>query len=402
MGRSASPVLSPLALHGGKPVRAQALPYGHHTVTDEDVRAVVDVLRSGRLTTGPAVEAFESAVAKAVEARYAVAMSSGTAALHAAVFAAGIGPGDEAITTPLTFCATANVLLYQGARPVFADVSPDTLNLDPREAAARITPRTKAILPVDYAGHPADLDAFLELAKRHKLVVIEDACHALGAALMGRRVGGISHMTVFSFHPVKHITTGEGGMVTTNDAALAKRLRLFRNHGIKYGADADRPWRYDMTALGCNYRISDINCALGRSQLTRLQTALDRRAQIALRYTQALSSLPGVTLPAASEFVRHAWHLYPVRLDPASFQADRDEMLRALRAEGIVTTVHFPLVYRHAYYQSLSYRDEPARHPVAEAAAAQLISLPMFHGMTDEDVEDVIQAVWKVMAAYAR
>jgi len=268
-----------LAIHGGQPVRKTLLPYGHQNIDEDDIRAVVEVLRSDWITTGPKVAEFEEAFAEYVGARYAVSFSSGTAALHGAAFAASLGPGDEAITTPMTFCATANCVLYQGARPVFADVCPDTLNLDPDEVGRRITSHTKAILPVDYAGHPADLDPLLELADRHGLVVIEDACHALGAEYKGRRVGSISHMTMFSFHPVKHITTGEGGMVTTNDVELARRLRMFRNHGIDSDArqrQAQGQWYYEMVALGYNYRLTDIGCALGLSQLRRLDANLAR------------------------------------------------------------------------------------------------------------------------------
>ncbi|MBI3011126.1 MAG: UDP-4-amino-4,6-dideoxy-N-acetyl-beta-L-altrosamine transaminase [Candidatus Omnitrophica bacterium] len=379
------------------------LPYGRHTVVEADIQAVVEVLRSERLTQGPVVDAFEAAVAEAVGARYAVAFSSGTAALHAAVFAAGLGPGDEAITTPLTFCATANSVLYQGAQPVFADVCPDTLNLDPSEAARRVTPRTKAILPVDYAGHPADLDAFLAVADRHGLVIIEDACHALGATFKGKRVGGLSHMTVFSFHPVKHITTGEGGMVTTDHQGFARRLRVFRQHGIEEDErhrDPHRPWYYEMTELGYNYRLSDIGCALGLSQLTRLQANLERRAAIAQRYHEAFGSLPGLRCPAQRSGVRHAWHLYPIRLESPTHGMDRAKVIHELRARGLGVSVHFIPVYWHPYYrQRLGMR--PGLCPVAEDAYHQLISLPMFHGMGQDEVERVIVAVADVFRALA-
>src|SRR5215467_2527240 len=228
--------MAELAIHGGRPVRDTLLPYGHQSIDDEDIQAVVKVLRSDWITTGPTVGEFEEAFARSVGAEHAVSFSSGTAALHGAAFAAGLGPGTEAITTPMTFCATANCVVYQGATPVFADVCTDTLNIDPEEVARQITPNTRAILPVDYAGHPVDLDIILALADQHGLVVIEDASHALGAEYKGRRVGRISHMTVFSFHPVKHVTTGEGGIVTTDRPELAARLRLFRNHGINSDA----------------------------------------------------------------------------------------------------------------------------------------------------------------------
>jgi UDP-4-amino-4,6-dideoxy-N-acetyl-beta-L-altrosamine transaminase len=394
---------SALALLGGEPVRKAYLPYGHQTIDIEDRAAVMRALQADWITTGPTVAAFEGAVAAVTRARYAVAFSSGTGALHGAVFAAGLGPGDEAITTPLTFAATANCVLYQQGTPVFADVSADTLNLDPERTAERVTSKTKAVLPIDYAGHPADLDAFLELADRHGLTVIEDGCHALGAQSQGRRVGGISHMTVFSFHPVKHITTGEGGMVTTNDEALARRLRIFRNHGIEPRTDLHASlgaWYYEMVELGYNYRIPDIACALGLSQLTRLDANLARRRAIAARYGKALSGEPGLTLPAVRSGIEPAWHLYPVRISPGALSAGHVEVFRALRAENIGVQVHHIPVHLHPYYRArFGYRGGEC--PVAEEAYGRLISLPMFQGMSDQDVEDVIAAVRKVLAHYA-
>ena len=255
-----------LAINGGRPVRETLLPYGHQSIDEDDILAVVETLHSDWITTGPKVAEFEEAFANRVGSRYAVSFSSGTAALHGAAFAAGLRPGYEAITTPMTFCATANCILYCGANPVFADISPDTMNINPEEIACHITPKTRAILPVDYAGHPAELDAIMELAERNGLVVVEDACHALGAKYNCKRVGSISHMTVFSFHPVKHITTGEGGMVTTDDRVYSRQLRLFRNHGIKGDArqrQAEGQWYYEMTELGYNYRLTDLASALG-------------------------------------------------------------------------------------------------------------------------------------------
>lgn len=306
-----------LAIHGGRPVRASLLPYGRQSLTDGDIAAVVEVLRSDWITSGPAVEAFETALAAQVGARFCVAFSSGTAALHAAAFAAGLQPGDEAITTPLTFCATANAVLYQGATPVFADVRDDTLTIDVAEVARRITPRSKAILPVDYAGHPAELDALMQLAADHGLVVIEDAAHALGASFHGRPVGSIAHMTIFSLHPVKHLTTGEGGAVATNDETLAGRLRLFRSHGIASDARTRHEqgqWFYEMTELGFNYRLTDIGCALGLAQIPRLADNIARRREIASQYERELSAIDGLRLPQTAPQVGHAWHLYPVRV----------------------------------------------------------------------------------------
>jgi len=391
-------------MDGGTPVRGTLLPYGRQSISEADIQAVTDVLRSDWLTTGPKVPEFEEALAASVGAKHAVAFSSGTAALHGAAFAAGLKPGDEAITSPLTFAATANCVLYQGARPVFADVFSDTLNLDPDRLVERITVNTRAVLPVDYAGHPADLDPILALAERHGLTVIEDACHALGAEYHGRRTGSIAHMSVFSFHPVKHLATGEGGMVTTNRADLAESLRRFRNHGISSDArqrHASGQWHYEMVSLGFNYRLTDVACALGLSQLKRLEANLARRREIAARYTAAFRSVAGVLAPSVRPDVNPAWHLYPIRVNPAQLNTDRAHVFRALRAENIGVNVHYIPVHLHPYYRD-RFGFSGGEYPVAEAAYEQLISLPMFHGMTNQDVEDVIAAVRKVTNHYSR
>lgn len=393
-----------LAINGGSPVRPSLLPYGRQSVDEDDIQAVVDVLRSDWLTTGPKVGEFEEAFAARVGSAYAVSFSSGTAALHGAAFTAALKPGDEAITTPMTFAATANCVLYQGATPVFADVSPDTLNLDPEQIREKITTKTRAILPVDYAGHPADLNAICEIARERDLLVIEDACHALGAELDGRRVGGIADMTVFSFHPVKHITTGEGGMVTTNNPKFAETLRRFRNHGISSEARQRQnlgQWHYEMVLLGYNYRLPDIGCALGIQQLKRLDSNLARRREIAARYAVAFREIPGVTNPAVRVGALPAWHLFPIRLDLSELSVDRAEIFRALRGENIGVNVHYIPVHLHPYYrQQFGYSG--GEFPIAEDAYARLISLPMFHAMSDQDVEDVVAAVRKVLSSYAR
>jgi perosamine synthetase len=393
-----------LAILGGSPARETLLPYGRQSIDDADIQAVVDVLRSNWLTTGPKVGEFEEAFAARVGATHAVSFSSGTAALHAAAFAAGLSAGDEAITTPMTFAATANCILYQGATPVFADVCSDTLNLDPEQIARKISSRTRAILPVAYAGHPADMDAIQKIAGEHGLIVIEDACHALGAQYRGRATGSIADMTVFSFHPVKHITTGEGGMVTTNNAQFAETLRRFRNHGISSEArqrESAGQWHYEMVLLGFNYRLPDIACALGIEQLKKLEASLARRCEIAARYTGAFRKLPGVIPPVTRPVVNPAWHLYPIRLDPAKLTADRAQIFRALRAENIGVGVHYIPVHRHPYYaEEFGYRG--GEYPVAEDAYERLISLPIFPAMTDQDVSDVIGAVGKVVAHYSR
>ena len=409
---SLPPNLEPLAIHGGTPVREKLLPYGRQSLDEDDIQAVVDVLRSDWLTTGPKVGEFEEAFADWVGAKYAVSFSSGTAALHGAAFAAALGRGDEAITTPLTFCATANCVLYQGATPIFADVCEDTLNLDPREVLKKISPHTKAIIAVDYAGHPAELDELRQIAERARAILIEDACHALGAEYRGARVGSLADMTVFSFHPVKHLTTGEGGMVTTDNARLAETLRRFRNHGISSEA-RDRQesgqWFYEMVLLGYNYRLTDIACGLGLSQIEKLERNLARRREIAGEYARALRDQVGVepdgdfplTLPAVRDGVSPAWHLYPIRLNLESLSTGRAEIFRALRAENIGVNVHYIPVHRHPYYRErFPEASRQGSCPVAEDAYERLISLPMFHAMTVEDVADVVRAVHKVIGHY--
>jgi perosamine synthetase len=405
-------ILETLAIEGGTPVREKLLPYGRQSLDEADIEAVVEVLKSDWLTTGPKVDEFEERFAEWVGARHAVSFSSGTAALHGAAFSAGLGPGDEAITSPMTFCATANCILYQGAMPVFADVSADTLNLDPDKvskklssrASSQTSSRLRAIIAVDYAGHPAALDELRELAKNYGACLIEDACHALGAEYRGRQVGSLADMTVFSFHPVKHLTTGEGGMVTTNDPALAETLLRFRNHGISSDArqrQAAGQWYYEMVLLGFNYRLTDVACALGLSQLTKLSSNLARRREIAARYTAAFRAVPALIPPSVRPEINPAWHLYPIRVDLAKLTVDRGQIFQALRAEHIGVNVHYIPVHLHPYYRSqLNHRN--GEFPVAEAAYEQLISLPMFQGMTDADVEDVVRAMNKVIRHYAR
>ena len=386
-------------------MRAKLLPYGRQSLDDDDIQAVAEVLRSDWLTTGPKVGEFEEAFANWIGARFAVSFSSGTAALHGAAFAAGLGAGDEAITTPLTFCATANCILYQGATPVFADVCDDTLNLDPREVSRKISSHTKAIIAVDYAGHPTALDEMRRIADKCGAILIEDACHALGAEFQGKRVGRIADMTVFSFHPVKHLTTGEGGMVTTDNPRLAEILRRFRNHGISSEA-RDRQesgqWFYEMVLLGFNYRLTDIACALGLSQIGKLEANLTRRREIAAQYAREFDELAAITLPAVRDGVNPAWHLYPIRLNLEGLSADRGEIFRALRAENIGVNVHYIPVHRHPYYREhFPAASREGSCPIAENAYERLISLPMFHSMTDEDVADAIGAVRKVIGHYA-
>lgn len=386
-----------LAIHGGRPVRDRMLPYGRQDVTEADIQAVVEVLRGDWLTNGPTVARFEEAFAERVGARFAVALSSGTAALHAATAVAGLGPGDEVILSPLTFLASANCLLYCGATPVFADIDPATLNLDPTSVEGKLSPRTKAILPVHFAGLPCDMDTLHALARPRDLVVIEDAAHALGAEYQGRPIGSLSPLTTFSFHPVKHITTGEGGMVTTNDVELCARLRRFRNHGIEREVrHRQKTWRQDMVALGFNYRLTDIQSALGLSQLRRLEASLKRRQEIAMLYHQAFANMPEVTVAPTRPGTRHAWHIYPLRLNPDRLREDRETIFQALRAENIGVSVHYLPVHLHPYYRG-RFGTGRGLFPAAEAAADLLLTLPLFPQMAEADVVDVLVAVERVI-----
>lgn len=386
------------------PVRQSLLPYGRQCLDEDDIQAVVAVLRSDWLTTGPMVEAFEDSMARFVGAKYAVAVSSGTAALHAAVHAMGIGPGDEVIVPPMTFAATANAVVFLGGTPVFADVDSETLLIDPRQVASKITSHTKAIVAVDYAGQPCDYDALRAIAERHGLALVSDACHALGATYKSRRVGTLADLNTFSFHPVKHITTGEGGMITTNDSTSAQRMRTFRNHGItsdhrqreKQGA-----WFYEMKDLGYNYRLSDFQCALGISQLQKLPSWLERRQAIAGRYDDAFANNPAVEPLRIAEDVSHAYHLYVIRLRLDELTVGRSAIFTALRAEGIGVNVHYIPVHLHPFYQE-RFGTGRGLCPVAEMAYEQVLSLPMFPAMTNRDVDDVIEAVQKVVEANQR
>jgi perosamine synthetase len=392
-----------LAIDGGDPVRAQMLPYGHQWIGDDDVEAVIQVLRSDWLTTGPNVARFEEAFAAQVGAKYAVAVCNGTAALHAAVFAVGIGPGDEVIVPAMTFAASANCVLYQGGTVIFTDVRADSLNLDPVCVEAAITPHTRAIVTVDYTGQPSDLDELNALAARHNLKMIDDASHALGATYRHRPVGKLAHLTTFSLHPVKHITTGEGGMITTDDPELATRLRLFRNHGITTDhrqRETAGSWFYEMVDLGYNYRLTDFQCALGLSQLKKLSTWVERRREIAARYTAAFASLPEIEPPTVLPDLEPAWHLYVIRLNLERLRVGRAEIFKALRTENIGVNVHYIPVPWHPYYQKLGYTK--GQWPVAEAAYERLISLPIFPAMSHQDIEDVIAACFKVIGAYRK
>ena len=365
------------------------IPYGRQTIDHSDIAAVDAVLASDWLTTGPNVDAFEKALAITGGVRHAVAVSSGTAALHAAMAAIGIGLGDEVIVPAITFAASSNCVLYQKGTPVFADVQEGTLLIDPADAERRITPKPKAIIAVDYAGQPCDYDALRLLADHHHLALISDACHSIGSSYKGRPAGSLADMTCFSFHPVKHITTGEGGAILTDDEEYAARLRRFRNHGINTTArqrEENGAWYYEMTELGFNYRITDFQCALGTSQLKKLDAWIARRNQLALQYDEAFVTMNIRPLSRASYPSLHAYHLYVVCIQ------NRDERFRRLRADGIGVNVHYIPVYHHPYYKGL-FGDLSSQYPVAEKVFSEIISLPMFPALTDEQQKTVIDTI---------
>lgn len=369
--------------------------YGRQSIDEEDIQAVIEVLRSDWLTTGPKIAEFEEAFSRYVGAKYAVAVSSGTAALHAAMFALGIGPGQEVIVPTLTFASSANCVVYQGGTPVFVDVAPDTLLIDPLEVERKITPRTKAIIAVDYAGQPCDYAALKEIADRYHLALVADACHSLGATYLGRLVGSLADLNVFSFHPVKHITTGEGGMITTDKEECAQRLHIFRNHGIKTDyrqRERQYTWFYEMVDLGYNYRITDFQCALGISQMKKLPRWLERRQEIARQYDAAFAGIKGIKPLAVKSEVRHAYHLYVVRMNRDETGTERGEFFRALRSRGIGVNVHYVPVHLHPFYQT-RFGTGRGLCPVAESAYEQILSLPMYPALTNEEINIVIDTV---------
>lgn len=391
-----------LALHGGAPVRSTPLPYGRQSIDEEDVQAVIGVLRSDFLTTGPQVDAFECDVAGYTGAEHAVAVNSGTAALHTALASLKPGPGDEVIVPAITFAASANAALYVGATPVIVDVDPHSLLIDPEAVKGALTERTKAVVAVDYAGQPADVDALREVLKGHGAALVADACHSLGASLRGRSVGTLADLTCLSFHPVKAMTTGEGGMVLTDDATRAEAMRRFRNHGIDRDAAARQraaSHYYEMVELGWNYRLTDLQCALGRSQLVKLDRWIARRREIAQQYDEAFATLPEVRPLTMHADRSSAWHLYVIRLEPARLSADRDEVFRALRAENIGVNVHYMPVHLHPWYRD-NLGTRPGQCPEAEGAWERMLTLPLFPEMTDEDAADVVAAVKKVIGAF--
>ena len=392
-----------LAINGGDPVRHTMLPYSRQDINQSDIQSVVDVLKTDWLTTGPKVREFESEFANIVGAAEAVAVSSGTAALHASMYGLEVGIGDEVILPAITFAATANCILYQGGTPVFADVDSKNLLLDINKLESNISSNTKAIVAVDYAGHPCDYDALRNLSDKYNIALVSDACHSLGGMFGERSVGSLADINAFSFHPVKAIACGEGGMITMSDKHLAEKIRTFRNHGITtdhHHRSIKGEFHYDMAGLGFNYRLTDVQSALGLNQIKRLSDFIKCRRTIAAQYDSSLQDHPIIEILNVDSKVFHPYHLYVVKLRLENLKVDRDHVFAALRAENIGVNVHYLPVYLHSYYRTLGY--SLGSCPVAEKVYEQILSLPIFSTMTEEDVEDVIGACDKVLSAYIK
>ena len=367
------------------------IPYGHQWIDEEDIEEVVKVLKSDWITTGPKIEEFENALCRYIGCKYAIAVNSGTSALDIAVQALDLSKGSEVITTPFTFVATSNAIIYNGLKPVFADIKKETRNINPDEIKKKITEKTKAIIYVDYAGHPCDIEEIKEIAEGHDLYLIEDACHALGAEYKGKKTGNFADMTIFSFHPVKHITTGEGGAVVTNNEEFLEILRMLRNHGIdkstmeRFGSKAG--WAYDLKILGRNYRITDFQAALGISQLKKMDRFIETRQYLAGLYNGLLGEVDFVKTPITKENVKHAWHIYTVLLSGVN----RDEFFSRMRENGIGVNVHYIPIYRFSYYQK-NFNFNPKELPVTEEVFSKIITLPLFPRMSEKEVFYVIDA----------
>lgn len=395
-----------LAINGGTPVRDTKIYYGKQWIDEQDIQAVEDTLRSDYVTCGPKTQEFERALEKYTGAKHAVAVSNGTAALHCACIAAGIGEGDEVITTPLTFAASANCALYCGARPVFADVEMDTYNIDPESIEARITDRTKAVVAVDFTGQAVKHKKIREICDRHHLVFIEDAAHAIATTYDGVQVGNLADITTFSFHPVKTITGGEGGAVLTNDDVLYQKINLVHTHGITHDPILmeepvhEGPWYYEQIMLGYNYRITDIQAALLCSQLKKLDVFKARRKQIVQMYDEAFAKLPEIIVQKEIPESDTCRHLYIIRLNMEKLSCTRREFFDAMSAENVQCQIHYVPVYWFPYYQKLGY--EKGICPVAEEIYKGIMSIPLYPKMTDKDVQDVIQTVTKVVGNYRR
>ncbi len=393
------------AICGGTPTRSKKIYYGHQYLDQKDYDAVEAVLKSDYLTCGPKITELEEKLCEITGAKHAVVCSNGTAALHIAAMTAGMGPGDELITTPITFAASANCALYCGGRPVFADINEKTYNIDPDSVEKHITPQTKAVVAVDYTGQAVELDRLTAICKKHHLVLIEDGAHSIGTKYNGIPVGSIADMTTFSFHPVKTVTGGEGGAVLTNSEEYYQKLLLYRSHGItrdpsQMKKEAEGPWYYEQVALGFNYRMTDIQAGLILSQLDKLKMFRERRKQLVKRYNEAFSGMETITVQQEIPESDTTRHLYILRLNSAHLKINRREFFDALAAENICCNVHYIPVYYFPYYQEHGYKKGLC--PNAEALYEEIISLPLYYAMTDQDCDDVIHAVKKIAEYYQK
>ena len=393
------------AIAGGTPVRSTPLYYGHQYIDEAGIEAVAEVLRSDYLTCGPKIAQLEQKLCELTGAKYAVAVSNGTAALHIACMAAGLTEEDELITTPITFAASANCALYCGATPVFADINEKTYNIDPDMISKKITDRTKVIIPVDFTGQAADMAPIMKMAHEKNIVVIEDAAHSIGTLYQGKPVGSIADMTTFSFHPVKTVTSGEGGAVLTNSKDYYEKLCLYRTHGITrepnlLERESHGPWYYEQIDLGYNYRITDMQAALLISQLDKMELFRQRRKEIVRRYDEAFKTMPEIFVQEEITESDTTRHLYILRIRPELLNTDRKEFFEAMAAEGIHCNVHYIPVYRHPYYERLGYPEGLC--PKAEKLYDEMMSLPLYYAMSDQDVQDVIMAVEKLVAHYRK
>jgi len=393
------------AIEGGTPVREDFLPYGVQWLDDKEISEVIDSLKSNWITTGPKMRFFEDKFKSFIGSKYAIAVNSGTAALHISTSSINIQPGDEVITTPFTFVASANCVVYRGGIPIFADIKKDTYNIDPSEIKRKLTPKTKAIIPVHFAGQPCDMDEIIEIANENNLFIIEDAAHAIDAEYKNKKIGNISDLTTFSFHPVKNITTAEGGMVTTNDDELYNKLLMFRTHGIskdavkRFGKSGD--FYYDMQYLGFRYNLSELHASLGIHQLNKLEAFQKRRRKITKIYNQELKNIKEITIPYVKSDIKHSWHLYVIQVDIDKLKVDRDYIFRALREENIGVNVHYIPVHYHSYYQT-KFRLKKGILPNVEMLFPRIITIPLFHKMSDCDAYDVINALEKVIKYYRK
>lgn len=394
-----------LAIFGGTPVRETPIAYGKQCVEQDDIDAVVETLRSDFITCGPKVDALEEKLCEVTGAKYAVVVSNGTAALHLAALAAGFGEGDEVIVSSVTFAASSNCVLYCGAKPVFADIRPDTYNIDPESIEKLITPRTKGIVAVDFTGQAVEHDAIREICKKYNLILIEDAAHAIGTKYKGHPVGSIADMTCFSFHPVKTVTSGEGGAITTNDEQLYHRLMRLRTHGITRNPEemvhpTDALWYNEQVELGYNYRMTEFQAALLLSQLKKLPKFSARRKEIVEKYDKAFSEMPEIFVQREIPESDTTRHLYILRLNLDKLTCDRRQFFDALYAENTRPQVHYLPVYWHSYYEKLGYQKGIC--PNAEKYYEEVMSIPLYYSLTDADTDDVIRAVKKVVEYYRK